>query len=208
MANSEQQLAHNPMMYPFEIHLTTRELSADQLASFVQACDYLAAKPLLIELAQGSSTTQPMLSKVVHQSNLDAALAAAAAAADYLERQHLSAVRVKIETPASYAHLATPGGGAAFRPYFEWHGKVPYQQVEVLLALCAEHRAHLSVNALKHNGTTRFVTLREFGDAAIFQARVAALTAALHPQWPLLKQESECCVYDSNTTLDAGWLPQ
>ena len=195
-------------MYPFEIHLTTGELTAGQLPLFVAACQHLHAKPLLIELARGISTSQTMLGKVVHQPNLAAALAAATADGEYLRQQGLPPARLKIETAAGHAQLATPAAGPAFQPYFEWHGKVPYHQVPALLAVCEAHRAHLSANALKNETATRFVTLREFGDAQRFELRVWALAAALQAQWPLLKQESECCLYDSNTNLDAGWLPQ
>ena len=190
-------------MYSFEIHLTTQPLTAARLAQFGAACRHLGAKPLVIELARGVATTQPMLSKVVRQPTLAAALAAATRDADYLRAQHLPPTRLKLETAVAHRHLAAPGG---FAPYFEWHGKVPYQRAAALLAICEQHRAHLSANALKGE-LTRFVTLREFGSLPTFEARVAALAAALAAEWPLLKQEAECCLYDSNTALDAGWLP-
>lgn len=192
-------------MYPFEIHLTA-DVPPAELPNFVAACEQLRAKPLVIKLARGEHPTQPMLSKVVHALNLTAALAAAAADAEYLRACHLPPTRTKLETPTDYAFLAAPTNGPAFVPYFEWHGKVPYQHAEALVALCRQHQAHLSANALRGESATRFVTLREFGAAAIFQARVANLGAALQPRWPLLKQESECCLYDSNRALDAGWL--
>jgi hypothetical protein len=193
-------------MYSFEIHLTTSVLSPTQLAGFVAACGQLQAKPLLIELARGRTPSQPMLGKVVRAPDLAAALELAAADADYLRRQGLPTTRTKLETHADYPHLATPDRGPAFAPYFEWHGKVPYQQVPALLGLCQQHHAHLSANALRGESATRFVTLREFGSAATFRTRVTGLAAALQSQWPLLKQEAECCLYDSNQALDAGWI--
>jgi hypothetical protein len=193
-------------MYPFEIHLTTSTLTPAELASFVDACAHLQAKPLVIELARGASPTQPMLGKVVHQPDLAAALAVAAADSAYLRQQGLHTTRTKIETDARYPQLATPAAGPSFTPYFEWHGKVPFQHHAELLALCERHQAHLSANALQSAAATRFVTLREFGPAAEFNRRVAALAADLQSRWPLLKQEAECCLYDSNQALDAGWL--
>lgn len=193
-------------MYPFEIHLTTSTLTPAELASFVEACGQLQAKPLVIELARGASPTQPMLGKVVYQPNLAAALAVAVADSAYLGQRGLPTTRVKIETNARYPQLATPAEGPGFTPYFEWHGKVPFQHQAELLALCARHRAHLSANALQSAAATRFVTLREFGPAAEFERRVATLAADLQTRWPLLKQEAECCLYDSNQALDAGWL--
>ncbi|MDJ0366403.1 hypothetical protein QMK33_14690 [Hymenobacter sp. H14-R3] len=193
-------------MYPFEIHLTTAVLTPAGLTGFVAACGQLQAKPLVIELARGACPTQPMLGKVVQAPCLAAALALAAADADYLRRQGLPTTRTKIETDARYPQLATPAAGPGFGPYFEWHGKVPHHAPAALRALCEQHGAHLSANALRGESATRFVTLREFGPAATFRARVAQVVAALQPQWPLLKQESECCLYDSNQALDAGWL--
>ncbi|MDO7885588.1 hypothetical protein [Hymenobacter cheonanensis] len=189
-------------MYPFEIHLTTHALSAARLARFLAACKQLQAKPLVIELARGACCTQPMLSKVIQAPDLTAALAIAAADAEYLRTCHLPVTRTKLETSADHAHLAL----ASATPYFEWHGKVPYHQPDALLAICETHQAHLSANALRGESATRFVTLRECGSVATFRARVASLAAALHSRWPLLKQESECCLYDSNRALDAGWL--
>jgi hypothetical protein len=193
-------------MYPFELHLTTAPLALPQLRAFEAACRHLQAKPLLIELARGASATQPMLGKVVQRPTLAAALAAATTDAAYLRRLLLPPTRVKIETAVAYAHLATPAAGPGYAPYFEWHGKVAYEQPADLLACCLRHGAHLSANALRGQPGTRFVTLREHGPRATFEARVAALQAALLPRWPLLKQEAECCLYDSNAALDAGWL--
>jgi hypothetical protein len=193
-------------MYPFEIHLTTSTLTPAELASFVDACAHLQAKPLVIELARGASPTQPMLGKVVHQPDLAAALAVAAADSSYLRQQGLPTTRTKIETDARYPQLANPAAGPGFTPYFEWHGKVSFQHHAELLALCERHQAHLSANALRGAANTRFVTLREFGPAVEFERRVATLAADLQSRWPLLKQEAECCLYDNNTALDTGWL--
>ncbi|UOQ71960.1 hypothetical protein [Hymenobacter cellulosilyticus] len=194
-------------LFPFEIHLTTGSLSADQVRAFVRACEALQAKPLLIELARGQHQQQPMLSKVLLLPDLPAALAAATADAELLGFRQLPVQRVKIEVPADYPYLATPAAGAAFRPYYEWHGRVPYEQVSSLLAVCTQHGAHLSRNALKDAAATRFVTLREFGPATVFRQRLAQLQHALQPEWPIQKQQAEYCLYDSNSGLDQGWLP-
>lgn len=193
-------------MTPFELHLTTAPLPPEQLDAFVAACGLLGAKPLLIELARGAAPQQPMLSKVQRLPDLAAALTLAAADARQLHAAGFAVQRVKIEVPAEAAALATPGAGAAYQPYFEWHGKVPFKQAVELLAVCQRHGAHLSTNALKNDPHTRFVTLREYGPAADFAARVAALTQALQPRWPVLKAQAECCLYDSNAALDRGWL--
>ncbi|RTQ46502.1 hypothetical protein EJV47_21345 [Hymenobacter gummosus] len=193
-------------MTPFELHLTTAPLPDDQLDGFVALCRQLDAKPLLIELARGAVMQQPMLSKVQPLPDLPAALALAAADARQLQAGGFAVQRVKIEVPLAGGHLATPGAGAAYQPYFEWHGKVAYERAAELLALCQRHGAHLSANGLRDAAGTRIVTLREYGTQATFEARVAALTRALQASWPVQKSQAECCLYDSNAGLDRGWL--
>lgn len=148
-------------MTPFELHLTTAPLPAERLDGFVAACRQLQAKPLLIELARGVVTQQPMLSKVQPLPDLAAALALAAEDARQLQAAGFAVQRVKVEVPPEAAHLATPAAGPAYQPYFEWHGKVAHQQPAQLRVLCEQHGVHLSRNALKHDPLARFVTLRE-----------------------------------------------
>ncbi|UOQ52707.1 hypothetical protein [Hymenobacter cellulosivorans] len=72
-------------LVPFELHLTTDALPTHRLDDFVAVCRQLGAKPLLIELAQGQVVQQPMLSKVALLPDVAAALALAAADADFLK---------------------------------------------------------------------------------------------------------------------------
>ena len=96
----------------------------------------------------------------------------------------------------------------SFDKYYEWHGKVEYLQPEKLEALCKVHKAHLSLNSLKGESNTRFITLREFGNRQTFVNNVLKLTQILSGEWTIFKQQSEYCIYDDNILLDKGWLPQ
>jgi hypothetical protein len=52
------------------------------------------------------------------------------------------------------------------------------------------------------------VTLREFGSQRVFVERVETLVQALTAGgWPVAKAQAEYCVFDTNTSLDKGWLP-
>jgi hypothetical protein len=109
--------------------------------------------------------------------------------------------RLKVEVPADW-----DGEGGV---YYEWHGKIGYVPGEALSRVCEKHGVHLSRNALKGEGETRFVTLREYGGREVFEMRVRELVADLGREgWPVIKEVSEFCVYDSNVLLDKGWLEE
>lgn len=193
---------------PFELHITVEDLLPAERGGFVAFCSQREAKPILIELSQGECIKQPMLTKVVKAPALEAALEQADVLSQQLQLASFRVKRLKIEVPASCASEwdTTPG---AFAPYFEWHGKIAYTGVDALKDLCLQHRVHLSLNALKNEGATRFITLREHGGKEVFEQRVKALVDALSDgDWPVMKQQSEYCVYDNNVFLDNGWLPQ
>lgn len=195
------------MRIPFEIHITLAQLALARTNAFIACCNDHNAKPMLIELAQGAYQHQPMLSKVVEETSLHKALAYANDLAITLQRQAFVATRIKIEIPASDAAAYIQAGGQGL--YYEWHGKVQYHTAESLLALCAQHKVHLSLNALRNQTAVRFVTLRESGSYAVFEKRLQLLTAALTTNgWPVLKQQAEYCIYDNNIQLDNGWLPE
>jgi hypothetical protein len=60
-----------------------------------------------------------------------------------------------------------------------------------------------------YNSGFRFITLREFGTKLEFENRVNELTKDLKKgNWTIFKQEAEYCIYDNNSFLDTGWLPQ
>lgn len=193
---------------PFEIHLTTQPISIGQQAAFSQCCLENDAKPLLIELAQGETMQQPMASKVIKAESLVQAINEGKRLSEKLAQYQFPIHRMKIEVPSYHSELFTHHLNG-FQPYFEWHGKVEFDRTADLLTLCLAHGAHLSRNALKNQAGIRFVTVREYGTKAQFGTRVSQLTQALQTGgWPVQKQQAEYCIFDSNTHLDHGWLPQ
>lgn len=188
------------------MHLTTGKLSLTEQDAFINFCEQQEVKPLLIELDRGKHIQQPMLSEVAYLPNLEEALKLANHYSSEMQHNGFEVVRIKIEVPATKADLF-PKPSAQFNGYFEWHGKVDYEQVDDLTMLCAQHQAHLSLNALKNQTTSRYVTLREYGDFEKFtQRREALITAFQEGNWNLRKEHSEYCVYDNNVLLDDGWL--
>lgn len=191
---------------PFELHITVRDLLVADVDHFVNCCTKQEAKPMIIELARGEYIHQPMMNKVIYATSLQEALSTANIMSQVLQKSHFPVKRLKIEVPAD-KYLYGFATLKDFRPYFEWHGKVAYSNADALLELCAAHHVHLSLNALKKEQSSRFVTLREFGDSELFQGRVNKVSAALTTGgWPVIKQQAEYCVYDNNVFLDNGWL--
>lgn len=180
----------------------------NRLAAFTDFCGIHNAKAILIELAKGDFTHQPMLSKVAYAETLNQALSVGNMLSSQLQQGGFEVKRLKIEIPANRAHelITSPSG---FSSYFEWHGKLSYTAPDDLIQLAVRHKAHLSFNALSGQSDTRFLTLREYGTEQLFRGRVQALVRGLSEgDWRILKQEFEYCVYDNNAFLDQGWLPQ
>jgi hypothetical protein len=191
---------------PFELHITTSPLLVKEIHDFVSFCLIHEAKPLLIELARGEYIAQPMMNKVIIVHSLDDALLAATGLSAQLHANNWKVQRLKIEIPAYHAEKWNVEH--AFKPYFEWHGKIKGNVTPELLGFCQQHRAHLSLNALKKEDNYRFITLRESGSKEVFQQRVDRIAGSLTAAgWPLIKDVSEFCVYDNNVYLDKGWLP-
>ena len=189
---------------PFEIHLTIKNLSKERQGLFVDFCMQQNAKPLLIELAKGDFIHQPMLSKVVYEKELANVLSTASVLSNELMNEGLEVKRLKIEIPSDNWALFQ---NHKSEHYFEWHGKIPYERVNELLMLCQKHQVHLSFNALRNASDIRFITLREHGNKEQFESRISALKVDLETNnWPILKQQSEYCIYDNHQFLDHGWL--
>lgn len=190
----------------FEIHLTIGNLLRDKEKEFIDFCQQNGGKPLIIELFKGDYTHQPMFTKVIYSNDFASVLENSKRLSIELMDNHFTPKRLKIEVPDVHGALFDLAN-TSFDKYYEWHGKVEYLQAEKLEALCKQHKAHLSLNSLKEESNTRFITLREFGNRQTFVNKVSKLTQTLSGEWTILKQQSEYCIYDDNIFLDKGWLP-
>ncbi|MBN9298515.1 MAG: hypothetical protein J0I41_16030 [Filimonas sp.] len=193
---------------PFELHITVDRLKTESIEHFTKLCAQIEAKPLLIQLSQGDSVEQPMISKIILDNNFDNVLKLASSYSSILRKASYNVKRLKIEVPSMNAHLFE-NFTTSFRKYYEWHAKVNYDHVSLLLQICDTHKAHLSLNALKNSEATRFITVREFGGKEFFDKRVNDLKEELQSEgWNITKEQAEYCIYDNNEFLDNGWLPQ
>lgn len=188
----------------FEIHITVEPQNSADTNIFTQICSELGGKSLLIELAKGENSQQLMMSKCVLGENLEEILEFCKIDCALFASKSFVPNRVKIEVDFNCADLFAEKNR---HNYFEWHGKIELKFYDELFEICRRHNAHLSRNSLKGENDFRFITLREFGQKAVFENRVSSLIGDLQKyNWKIVKQESEFCVFDSNISLDRGWL--
>lgn len=191
---------------PFEIHITTEKINKTQHNDFINFCTINKGKPLIIELAQGEFSNQPMFSKIIYSKQVEDVLNISSNLSIRLSENHFYPKRIKIEVPSIYANLFQNYNND-LEKYFEWHGKITYVEQEKLYELCRKYKVHLSINSLKDEQEKRFITLREYGEQHIFEQRVATLIEEIkRGNWDISKQQSEYCIYDTNQLLDNGWL--
>jgi hypothetical protein len=200
----------------FEAHVTVEAANLAQRERFRAVCGELGVKCVLIELPQGITRSQPMTS-AYHHGDLAAVVQEVAGLARTLAESGFPVARVKLEAVVTNAGVpVTDEEARRFPPgnYFEFHVKAalpPGADLASLRELCTKHGAHLSSNALKREEdgrTERFVTLRAYGVGreraeAGFDLLLSDLQAVGHA---LSNRLREYTIYDSNITIDAGWI--
>lgn len=169
-----------------------------------------------IVLDRGETPSQPMLTWFVRGA-VSARLEDARGIVDDLRATGRRVTRVKIE--AAPDALGVPeddalAGARGCGGYFEHHVKlalVPGWDRCALEAVLRPHRAHLSRNARARGEggrEHRFVTQRVYGAGrGTARAHLDALVADLQSAGvEIIELEQEYTVYDSNATLDRGWM--
>lgn len=200
----------------FEAHITIEALDPDELERFSSVCAELGVKPIHIVLPRGVTRFQPMTGSY-HHGELGPVQAEVLELARRLVAAGFRVTRAKIEATGANRDIPRTDAEAAEAPknYFEFHIKVRLPAdaaLEPLGALAEAHGAHLSRNARKQfdDGTSeRFVTMRVY-DAGKVSAdqRFARLRERLLAAGHVLSEPiREYTVYDSNTSVDDGWLP-
>jgi hypothetical protein len=210
-------LAVGPLAFEgdFETHVTVRCDPADvDLLERWAAGDGL--KLTVIVLGRGRVPVQPMIT-LRGSGVLGAQYAAAGFVVGRLESAGFEVARVKIE--ASPWTRGVPGddqGALRLGPgcYFEHHIKLLLDagcDVEALGRLVAPHAAHVSWNARRALGAgrhERFVTQRCRGvGMAAAGGRLEELCGTLRGSgYKIVSVEREFVVFDSDESLDAGWI--
>lgn len=206
----------------FEIHVTV-SCDDDGVMGLSSWASGAGLKLTHVVLARGRVCSQPMLT-LAGSGSLPEQLSAASGLALKLGVDGFAVTRVKVEAaPWTRGVPRSDAQARALGPefYFEHHVKLICDPdpgfgpagFESLVALVAPHRAHVSWNArrVRSDGRAeRFVTQRCFGvgdDSAA--AALADLSAALVADGhEIASVEREFVVYDSDASLDAGWIDE
>jgi len=184
----------------YEIHLTVERPDLRRLRAWASAA---GLKLTVIELARGRTPSQPMLTWSA--ASYDAAAARAREVAGELRAAGFVPVRVKIES-APWAP-EVPNGPCGEGRYFEHHVKLRLgadADLAELASLVVPFGAHLSRNVRREG--ERFVTQRCRGvDAQGAGASLEKLLRVLGG-WHVLSVEREFVLYDSDESVDEGWI--
>jgi hypothetical protein len=200
----------------FETHISVQidaPIDRDRLQRW---CVDRNLKFLHIMLDRGEHKSQPMLTRR-GRGDFDEQLQIANNLAEALGGEGFAVTRIKLEAaPGNHDVPSTDEDALTYHPnrYFEHHIKLAIASTIDLLPLTElthSHWAHLSRNALqiRDDGCQeRFVTQRCMNVGRIeAENRLQMLVKTIeslgyHP----IDLEAEFVVYDSNLTLDRGWL--
>lgn len=190
----------------FEVHITINSILNSDLDQFKLFCQKIEAKPILIELPQGEVTQQAMISKVYGSTTIDIKKEIENLEIEF-SKSNYEIIRTKVEVPLDFINK----GRAAFPnyhgQYYEWHGKVEFDDMETLKKSLKSYDAHLSNSSLKNQLNRRFVTIRGYHNERFFLNKVDVVKKALkRNNIKMIKDEYEYCIYDSNKTVDNGWI--
>jgi hypothetical protein len=200
----------------FEAHLTVQADSSESRQQFVQTCQQLGIKSVLIELAEGEHASQPMTA-TFHHGNLQNALMEVESLYAKLWQGGFPVARVKLEAVAMNSGVPEDSESVSRLPsncYFEFHAKLllPTEtDLESVQKICFEQGARLSRNArrVREDGQCeRFVTQRVYGvgrEEAFCQFE-SLMNQLKSNGFVIVNQQREFTLYDSEASLDAGWI--
>lgn len=200
----------------FEAHVTVSIEGEEELARFDTLCRELAVKSIHIVLPRGETRFQPMTSSY-HHGKLLAVQGEVFELARRIGGAGFEVTRAKIEATGSNREIPQSDADAEGFPhnYFEFHVKTRIAasaDVSELAQVVSAHGAHLSRNARKvfaDGARQHFVTLRVYeagrrhAEARFTELRDALRRAGFDWREPI----REYTVYDSNVSVDKGWLP-
>ncbi|WP_327147340.1 hypothetical protein [Nocardia sp. NBC_01329] len=200
----------------FEAHITIRASGAGTVVALERYAARHDMKFTHIVLMRGRTPDQPMITVrrsgtvVAVREWIHTVVAALSAAGFEVTRAKLEVTPWAEGVPGTDAAAVVLGS----RYYFEHHIKLLLPAGAVpdhLAATVTGHRAHVSANARRARAdgrTERFVTqrCRAVGNRTA-SARLTELLAVL-ADYRILSVEQEFVVYDSNESVDEGWITE
>lgn len=190
-----------------EIHITTQGINNAEVDRFINFCNDINAKPIVIELPVGEVLQHPMISKRVEANNQ---LELNNIVFD-LKNKFLAAnytiSRVKLEVDSKNVEE-----GKLFFPefkggYYEWHAKVYHDDLKEIYRFAKMANVHVSKNGLKGIENRRILTIRETERASQFHNKIKNVKYHFQRNGvEIVNEEHEYCIFDSNKMLDKGWI--
>ena len=200
----------------FETHLTLATGEAEFLGALRSWAEARHLKFTHILLARGMTQSQPMVTR--HgKGTLVTELAAAQDLVKSLEAAGHRVIRTKMEVSPSNADVPGTDADVAALPayqHFEHHVKILLKdeaEVAQLARAVLPVQGHVSRNARRNRPDgqqERFVTQRCYGMGRhTASGRLADLLRVLTMGgYKVMEVEEEYVVYDSDVTVDAGWM--
>ncbi len=194
----------------FEIHITISPIEEKNQPLFIEICKKLDAKPVIIELREGEVLQQPMISKILKGITSGTLKYEVDFLVEQIRNYGYDVARVKVEVPLEFMEQGIAEFPDYKGQYFEWHGKVQSDNFNELEKKLDNRDVHLSRNSLKNQPDRKFLTIRTPYYEYEFMNKVGNLKSYLLNTLKdiaiLLKDEYEYCIYDSNKSLDKGWI--
>jgi hypothetical protein len=199
-----------------ETHITVALTQPADLKDLGQWAHARGLKTLHIILERGATVSQPMLTRR-GSGDLESEQRIAGEITKELLSGGYRILRVKIEASPENDDVPQTKFAAATQPddrYFEHHIKFVHAadaDLTLLRGIAELHSAHLSQNALRQRNDgfcERFITQRcmKMGRAEAAR-RLQELLHAIEPfKYTIIDVEEEFVVYDSNLSIDAGWI--
>jgi hypothetical protein len=202
----------------FETHITIRGNDRIEIDRLQKWCTDRDFKFLYILLDRGETMYQPMLTRR-GRGGSTGELKIAQNLSQTLIAEGFEVIRIKIEAAPGNQGVPTSDVEALAHHstrYFEHHIKLSIEPTTDLLPLqklTQKHSAHLSRNALqiRHDGCQeRFVTQRcmNIGQIEARKQLQILVNAIEDLGYQPIDIEEEFVVYDSNLTLDRGWIKE
>jgi hypothetical protein len=201
----------------FETHITVQPPQPKSFAALVDWANTHSLQLLHIVLDRGNTRSQPMLTRR-SSGTLINELQTAKSISTALQNANFLVTRIKIEAALANQGIPQQDEEIWQHPadrYFEHHIKLclaPTLPLQPLRQLALEHSAHLSYNQLRLRSDgqqERFITQRcprvgQINARYQLQKLLAAIRADAYQ--PPIKIEEEFVVYDSNLSIDDGWI--
>jgi len=191
----------------FEIHITTDALTENQIKDFITFCEKFSYKPIIIQLPLGETQQQPMISKVVYTEEAEVFRSELERIKKTFFDYSYPIKRVKIEVPLDKIYLAEKTYPLYKGGYGEWHAKIQFEDEKDLDKLRLYRQMHLSQNSLKGEPNKRIITSRQYDNLQSFQDQTTFFRQQIENHgFTVIKEEHEYCIYDSNKSVDKGWI--